>query len=121
MELGEAVERVLLGEPMRAIAVAHREDVLASLGMTPDEVDARTLWNDTERFMRRLCRELGERHAGDGRAAAALAGWARRVDDYEAFDALLANFPSFEGRDQLLRRGRQMFPGPLTAHWEAAD
>jgi hypothetical protein len=119
MELGEAVDRVLLGESMRAVAEAHREHVLASLGMEPDEVNPRARWEDTDRFMKVLCRELGDRHAGDSRVAAALSAWAHRVDDYEAFDALLANFHGFEGHGQLLRRGRQLFPGPLTAHWES--
>ena len=72
MELREAIDRVLLGEPLRSIAVAHREAVLRSLGMQSDEVSPRELWDDTGRFMNRLCRELGERHGGDRRAGVAL-------------------------------------------------
>jgi hypothetical protein len=116
MEQREAIGRVLLGEPLRSIAVAHREEVLQSLGMQSDEVSPRDLWEDTGRFMNRLCRELGERHGGDRRAGVALADWAKRVED-----ALLANFDAFEGREHFLQRGRQLFPGPLTAHWEGGD
>ena len=87
MEVREAIGRVLLGEPLRSIAVAHREEVLRSLGMDSDEVSPRDLWEDTGRFMNRLCRELGERHSGDQRAGVALADWAKRVEDYDAYDA----------------------------------
>jgi hypothetical protein len=121
MEVREAIGRVLLGEPLRSIAVAHREEVLRSLGMDSDEVSPRDLWEDTGRFMNRLCRELGERHSGDQRAGVALADWAKRVEDYDAYDALLANFDAFEGRQHFLQRGRQLFPGPLTAHWGTDD
>ncbi|MDA0372598.1 MAG: hypothetical protein O2865_02315 [Planctomycetota bacterium] len=121
MELREAIDRVLLGEPLRSIAVAHREAVLRSLGMQSDEVSPRELWDDTGRFMNRLCRELGERHGGDRRAGVALADWAQRVEEYDVYDALLANFDSFEGREHFVQRGRQLFPGPLTAHWESGD
>ena len=41
----------------------------------------------------------------------------RRVEDYDAFDALLSNY-KFAGREIIIRRGKQLFPGPLTAHWE---
>jgi hypothetical protein len=120
MKVRDAVARVQLGEPLRMVAIAHREHVLAELELEPDDVSPRERWDETRAFMDRLCRELGERHADDSRIAAALAEWVRRVDDYEAFDSLLANFKDFEGRDQLVRRGRQLFPGPLTAHWESS-
>jgi hypothetical protein len=69
--------------------------------------------------MRRFARHLGDRHAGDPRAATALRSWILACDHYEAWDALLSGFV-FDGRDALVRRGRMMFPGPLTAHWEGA-
>lgn len=118
MEVRDAVERVLLGEPLRMIAIAHREELIEALGLEVEEVPPRDFWDDTRRFMNRLCRELGDRHSGDGRVAAALYEWVQRVDDYDAFDALLANFDRFEGRERVVRRGRQLFPGPLVAHWD---
>ena len=48
---------------------------------------------------------------------AALQDWVRLVEDYDAFDALLSNY-KFAGREMVIRRGKQLFPGPLTAHWE---
>lgn len=117
MDVADAIERVLLGESMRSVAAAHREQVIRSVGLAVDEVGAREFWDDTRRFMNRLARDLGERHAGDSRVCAALAEWVRRVDDYDAFDALLAHFDRFEGRALIVRRGKQLFPGPLTAHW----
>jgi hypothetical protein len=50
----------------------------------------------------------------------ALREWVVRVEHYEAWDALLAGF-DFHGKAALVRRGRMLFPGPLTAHWEAAE
>jgi hypothetical protein len=38
-------------------------------------------------------------------------------DHYEAWDSLLSGF-AVDGREALVRRGRVLFPGPLTAHWD---
>jgi hypothetical protein len=69
--------------------------------------------------MRKFARHLGDRHAGDPRVGQALRDWVELSDHYEAWDALLSGFRC-EGRETLLRRGRMMFPRPLTAHWEDA-
>jgi hypothetical protein len=116
MELTAAVAEVMLGASMRAIADAHRQELLDAFGFRPEETDASVLVPETMQFMRELCRHLGDRHAGDPRALVALHDWVQRVDHYEAFDALLSGF-RFEGRERLVRRGRMLFPGPLTAHW----
>ena len=76
-----------------------------------------TFRNETRAFMNKLCRALGDRHPGNPHVCAALHDWVRGVSDYEAFDALLSGF-RFEGRHAVLERGRVLFPGPLTAHWE---
>ena len=60
---------------------------------------------------------LGDRHAGDARVAVALHAWCQRVEDYDAWDVLLSEY-EFDGREALMRRGKVLFPGPLTAHWE---
>jgi hypothetical protein len=116
MQLDEAMERVLLGESIRSIAVDHRANLLASVHLDPREALPETFAAETSSFTKALCRALGERHAGDPRALAALREWVRVVDDYEAWDALLTHF-DFAGKEQLVRRGRTMFAGPLTAHW----
>jgi len=118
MEIADAIERALLGESLRAIAGAYRAELLAQFGLDPEEADAATFRDDTQRFMRKLCREIAERHAGDRRVRIALHEWVDRVDDYDAFDALLSAFDAFDGRESVVRRGRRLFPGPLTAHWE---
>jgi hypothetical protein len=66
--------------------------------------------------MRMLARHLGDRHSGEIRVGCALRDWVTQCDHYEAWDALLSGF-AIEGREALLRRGRMLFPGPLTAHW----
>ena len=116
MEISEAVDAIQLGAGLDQIYHEHRQDLLHSVGLDPGEVGPQELHKDTLRFMNRLCRHLGERHAGDTRVGAALEGWVRIVDEYDAFDALLSGF-SFESRELVLRRGRRLFPGPLTAHW----
>ena len=63
----------------------------------------------------RLEAYLGERPAGDVRICHALREWIRSCDDYEAGDALLSGF-EVNGREGLLRRGKVLFPGTLTAH-----
>jgi hypothetical protein len=118
MQLSEAVERILLGEPLQSVAADYRSTLLQDCGLEPAEAGPRTFQPETRRFMNRLCRELAHRHEGDSRAAAALHDWVHRVDDYDAFDALLSGFGQFDGREAIVRRGRTLFPGPLTAHWE---
>jgi len=107
MDVRDAVERVLLGESLRMLAIAHREELVEALGLDVDAIPSQEYWDDTRRFMNRLCRELGDRHCGDSRASAALCEWVQRVDDYEAFDSLLANFDDFEGRELLVQTGER--------------
>src|SRR5690606_6494253 len=121
MDVADAIERVLLGESLRAIAAAHREELIVDLGLDPAEVAPDQFRGDTRRFMNRLCRTLAERHEADWRVAAALAEWVQRVDEYDAFDALLSHFPALEGRELIVPRGRPLFPGPLTAHWGGGE
>jgi len=116
MQLEQAMKHVLLGESMRSIAVAHRSDLLASVHLDPREALPETFEAETTSFMKALSRALGERCSGDARALNALREWVRVVDDYEAWDALLTHF-EFEGKVQMVRRGRMLFAGPLTAHW----
>ena len=116
MDLEEAIERILLGEPMRMLAVAYREELLASFDLDADEVADDTFVKDTRLFMNKLCRVLSDRHEGDKRAMVALRDWVPLVRDYEAWDSLLANF-HFESKETLIRRGRVLFAGPMTAHW----
>lgn len=120
MDIPEAIDRILLGESLRDIAIAKRDQMLRDVGLERHEARPTTFVAEVTRFTNRLCRELGERHAGDSRAETALIRWANLVDEYEAFDALLANFRDFDGRDALVRRGQNLFPGPLTAHWTDA-
>ena len=116
MDLEQATERVLLGESMRSIAIAHREDLLAGIRLDPREALPETFAAETSSFMKALCRVLAERWSGDRRVLVALREWVRSVQDYEAWDALLTHF-DFEGKQQLIQRGRTLFAGPMTAHW----
>ena len=118
MEVAEAVDRVLLGESLLQIRSAWRAEALDSMGMRPDEARPDTFLKEATRFAAKVCRVLGDRHAGDSRAATALADFVRRVDDYDAYDSLLANFRSFDGRELIVRRGRTLYPGTLTEHWD---
>jgi len=118
MEVAEAVERVRLGESLGQVSAAYREALLRDVGLDPKKASPTTFQSETHRFMRRLCRELAERHPRDPAVRAALIDWAENVEDYEAFDALLSTFRSFDGRAKLVRRGKKLFPGPLTAHWD---
>ncbi len=118
MNLQEAVERVLQGEPMHMLAAAYRDEMIADMGLEEDDVSETTFRPETGKFMNQLCRHLGERYEGDHRVCSSLEDWVHKVDDYEAYDALLSAF-SFEGKATVLRKGRILFPGPLTAHWES--
>lgn len=122
MDLDYATRCVLEGESIAQLSARYREDLLQEMGLDPEEAEASTFANDTRRFINRLCRQLGDRCAGDARVAASLSEWVRRpsVEDYDAFDALLSNF-RFDGRELLLRKGRSLFPGTLTSHWDELD
>jgi len=116
MDLQRAVQDVLLGSALAQVAAAFRQDLIAAFDFRPDEVYAETFADETATFMRKVARKLGDEHTGRDRVGAALCDWVQQVDHYEAWDALLSGF-EFEGKEQLIRRGRRMFPGPLTAHW----
>jgi hypothetical protein len=118
MKLEDAAERILLGEPIAMLAETYREALLADFGMDP-ETEPDAFRSETRRFVNTLCRHLGERHAGDARVSMTLQEWVRGgATDYEAYDALLSGF-WFECKERMIARGRQLFPGPLTAHWRA--
>ncbi len=95
MKVEAAVDRVLLGESMQCLAESYREQLLVGLGLNPEECEDALFLKETHK----------------------LRTWVRVVEDYDAYDALLSNY-RFEGRDVVIRRGRMLFPGPLTAHWE---
>lgn len=116
MNVDRAVQDVLLGASLGSVAAAYRQDLIEAFGFRPEEVRPDTFAAETEKFMRRLCRQLGDRHGGDPRVEWALREWVLLVDHYEAWDALLSGF-EFDGKEALVRRGRVLFPGPLTAHW----
>jgi hypothetical protein len=116
MQLAAAVADVLLGASLQQIAAGCRDQLIRDFHFRPDEVKPDTFRTEVAAFMRRLARHLGDRHAGDARVGQALREWVSSCDDYEAWDALLSGF-EVEGREALVRRGRMLFPGPLTAHW----
>jgi hypothetical protein len=120
MDLARAVDDVLLGASLRQVASAYRQSLIDAFHFRADEVGGETFMDETMAFMRRVARHLGDRHAGDRRVLSALQSWVMLVDHYEAWDALLSGF-QFEGKSALIRRGRVMFPGPLTAHWADAS
>ena len=117
MEMQEAVKRVQLGESLQQLAESRREELLSDCGLTLEEARPSTFRKEAEQWICKLARHLGDRHSGDRRVAEELAAWTLKVDDYDVFDALLANFGEFEGRDQILRRGLVLFPGTMTSHW----
>jgi hypothetical protein len=113
-----ATEEVLLGASLLDIFREHRAELLRSVDLDPAEADPTTFRKDTMRFMGKLCRHLSERHAGDRRVGAALVEWVQIVDEYDAYDSLLSRWHRFDGRERVVRRGKQLFPGPLTSHWD---
>ena len=119
MELQAAVKDVLYGASLAQVAAGLREQLIKDFGFRPEEVTPSTVQTEVAAFMRKLARHLGDRHAGDVRVGSALKDWVMRCDHYEAWDALLSGF-AVEGRESFVRRGRVMFPGPLTAHWDDA-
>ncbi|MEO0479556.1 MAG: hypothetical protein AAF196_08760 [Planctomycetota bacterium] len=118
MELLEAVRRIELGESLAQIAESRRIELLSDCGLDPDDARPDTFRKEAHQFVAKLARHLGDRHFGDGRIADVLAQWTRFSDDYDVYDALLANFTQFDGREQVLQKGRVLFPGTLTGHWD---
>jgi len=116
VDIAAAVADLENGASLLDVASEYREQLIVEAGVAPDDVTAKTFQDEVADFMRSLARHLGERHAGERRIAHALREWVRHSDHYEAWDALLSGF-DVDGREALLRRGRVMFPGPLTAHW----
>ena len=114
--LFEIADRVLLGESLRDVSIDYRNRMLTDMGFEPGDAPESLFTKETAQFMSEVCRHLGERHAGDQAVAAGLEAWVGQVDDYDAFDALLGHF-EFPSRPAVLKRGRILFPGPLTAHW----
>lgn len=117
MDLAKAEREVLLGASLREIAAEFRQDLITSFGFRAEEITPDTFRSETATFLRKLARHLGERHRGEPRVGQALRDWVMHTDHYEAWDALLSGF-RVEGRESLLRRGKMLFPGPLTAHWD---
>jgi hypothetical protein len=116
MEISEAVDDVLMGASLRQVAAAYRDGLIEHFGFRPDEITSETFRAEVAAFMRKLARQLGDRHQGDARVGQALVEWVQQCDHYEAWDALLSGF-EVEAREALVRRGRILFPGPLTRHW----
>jgi hypothetical protein len=116
MDMPEAVAAVLEGASMAQVAEEYGQHLIEASGSRPDEAMANAFRDRVAAFMRTLARHLGDRHAGDPRIGQTLRDWVLRCDHYEAWDALMSGF-DVQGREALVRRGRMMFPGPLTAHW----
>ncbi len=116
-DLFEIADRVLLGESLRDVAAECRNTMLIDMGFDPEDAPGDLFTKETTGFMNEVCRHLGERHAGDPAVAAGLEAWVCEVNEYDAFDALLAHF-EFPSRSTVLERARILFPGPMTAHWD---
>lgn len=112
-----ATQEVLQGASLAQIAAEYRATLLRDFGFRVEETTADTFRAEVASFMRGFARHLGDRHAGDARIGYALQQWVLRSDHYEAWDALISGF-EVDGREALIRRGRVMFPGPMTAHWD---
>ena len=117
-DIRRAADDVLLGASMRQVAHEFRERLIEDFGFRPEEVTQDTFKEEVAAFMRSLARHLGDRHQGDVRVGEALETWVRFTDHYEAWDALLAGSFDVDGKEALIRRGRMLFPGPLTRHWD---
>ena len=117
LQISEAVEGVLLGETLREVAARYRNMLLIEMGFDLEDAPNDLFAKETVRFMNELCRHFGDRYAGDRRVATALASWVRLVSEYDAYDTLLSHY-EFPERSAVLSRGLQLFPGPLTAHWQ---
>jgi hypothetical protein len=116
-EIDRGVKDVLLGASMRQIADEYRERLIEDFGFRPEEVEPTTFAKEVAAYMRALARHLGDRYQGDVRVGEALSTWVRFTEHYEAWDALLSGF-EVEGKEQLVRRGRLLFPSTLTSHWD---
>lgn len=117
IELQAGVQRVLEGESLRQLFAAYREELLVDMDFDPKQAPPHLFQKETRRFIHEVVRALGDRHAGDRRAAAALEDFVHFSEDYEVFDTLLSHF-EFQSRAQVLSRGRVLFPRTLTGHWE---
>lgn len=118
MDIQTASRRVLLGESIASLIAVYRQELLDSVGLSEEEAAPTTFLKEAHLFAGKVCRNLAEHHASHGYVGTALADWARRAHDYDVFDALLSTYRSFDGRAALVRRGKALFPGPLTTHWE---
>ena len=116
MDVQAAVDDILLGASLRQIAGEYRQKLIEDFGFRDDEVTPETFAEETGSFMRKVVRQLGDRRAGDSRVLRPLHDWVMQVDHYEAWDALLTSF-EFPGKPAIVRRGKILFPGTLTAHW----
>ncbi len=119
MNQAAAVAEIRLGASMQQVAAAFRDQLIRDFQFRPEEVTPDTFQPEVASFMRKLARHLGDRHGGDPRIGQALREWVMVTEHYEAWDALLSAF-DVDDRDVLVRRGRMLFPGPLTAHWSDA-
>jgi len=117
-DIQRSAKDVLLGASMRQVAHDYRERLIEDFGFRPEEVTQETFKDEVAAFMRALARHLGDRHQGDARVGEALETWVRFTDHYEAWDALLGGEFDIEAKEALIRRGRMLFPGPLTRHWD---
>lgn len=117
-DIQRGAKDVLLGASMRQVAHEFRERLIEDFGFRPEEVTQDTFKDEVAAFMRALARHLGDRHQGDARVGEALETWVRFTDHYEAWDALLGGGFDIEAKDAIIRRGRMLFPGPLTRHWD---
>lgn len=120
MDQTQAVKDIMLGASLRDVAAAYRQSLIETFQFRPEEVTKTTLMPETTLFMKKLCRHLGDKYAGERQIGQALRDWILLVDHYEAYDALLSGF-DFEGKQQLIERARVLFPGTLTAHWSEAS
>jgi len=117
LDLKQAAQRILEGESMIQLAESYRLAMIEEMGLREEDTSAQTFRREALAFTGQLCRHLGQRHSGDGRVAVALHLWCQLVEDYDAWDVLMSGGYVFEGREAMLRRGRILFPGPLTGHW----
>lgn len=119
MDIGSALSALRAGASLRQIAADCQNEWLAAAGMKSDQPPPAACHEQVAAFLRSFARHLGDRCAGEPRIGMALREWVEHTDHYEAWDALLSSF-AVDGRLALVRRGRLMFPGPLTAHWNDA-
>ncbi len=119
MDLAQAERDVLLGASLPQVASSYRRHLIEAFGFRDHEVTPNTFQGEVATFLRSLARRLGEQHAGNPRVGTALRAFVLHTEYYEVWDALLSGF-AVDGREALVRRGKMLFPGPLTAHWDSA-